>query len=646
MAKTVADIAIGVTADIGPLMRETARAEAAMTKFDRVVSGIGRGLSDFGGKATALGAKMSLATAAMGAAAGAAIALTRSAADAGEAVANNAKAAGMSTTAYQEYAYALSEAADMSGEEFADATVKLNKRLGEAMAGSVSARKSFEALGISQADIASGAVTGDQAMAALVATLEKTADPAVAAAIASEVLGRSGARMGGMLAGTTGAVDGLRESARSLGIIMSEDAVQASDKFNESWDATAKQLEAVKIALATALMPVIVDQLIPALQNQVIPAIVAVVNKLGEWITAFQELPEPVQTAIGIVAGLFAVGGPLLMAIGATASVIGALVAATGPIGLLIAAAGLLTAAWTIWGDDIKAIIGGTIDWATEKFNGFLALINTIVETLRSWKDTAAEFLNVTPMTPDYSNPDGGADESTGQGIFGGGGSMMVPGGAGNDQLGVAIADGMVNGMAARLAERSGEIAAIVDAIPQIARDQLGIQSPSTVFAEIGGNIGAGLAQGIASSAAAVAASIEGINGTAVNSTKGMVSETLGVLGQLFKGSKAIAAAQAVVNAWAGATEALKLPFPANVLAFGKVLATGLSAAAAIRGTNIGGGSGGSGGASGAVAAPPAQSFANITLNGDTFSRNSIEQLFAQLNDGLKQGRIINLVRA
>ena len=175
MAETVADVVIGVSADITPLMRETARAQAAMGRFDKAMQGIGKGLSNFGAGATALGGKMTMVTAAMGAVAAGAVALTRNAADAGEAVANGAKAAGLSTTAYQEYAYALSEAADMSGEEFADATVKLNKRLGEARAGSDSAIASFEKLGLSAADIASGAVTGDDALAALVTTLEGTA---------------------------------------------------------------------------------------------------------------------------------------------------------------------------------------------------------------------------------------------------------------------------------------------------------------------------------------------------------------------------------------------------------------------------------------------------------------------------------------
>ena len=637
MAETVADIAIGVTADIGPLMRETARAEAALGKFDRVVQGVGRGFSDFGGKATALGARMSIATAAIGAAAGAAIAITRSAADAGEAIANGAKAANMSTTAFQEYRYALSEAADMSGEEFADASVKLNKRLGEAMAGSRSAQAAFEKLGISQADLAAGTVTGDTAMAALVKTLETTTDPAIAAAIATEVLGKSGARMGGMLAGTAGTVDALRESARSLGIVMSKDAVEASDKFNEKWDATVKQFEAVKIAIATQLMPIIVNELLPLIQEKVIPVIVSIINKIGEWVTAFQELPAPVQSAIEIVAGLFAVGGPLLLAIGVTASVIGALVAAAGPIGLLIVAAGLLTAAWLKWGDEFKAIIGGAIDWVTGKFTAFMALIDGVIGKLKSWKDTAADFIGAGDPSTFTPNPNYKPDPMSNIG----GGVDRLGGGAGHDQLGIDMADGMVNGMTARLSERSSEIAAAINTIPQIARDQLGIQSPSTVFAEIGGNIGAGLAQGISASAAVVAASIQTVNSGAVTSTKGMVSETLGVLGQLFQGSKAIAAAQAVVNAWAGATEALKLPFPANLLAFGKVLATGLSAVSAIKGTSIG--SSGSGSASAPSIAAP-QSVANITLNGDTFSRDSLESLFSQINQGLKTGRTINLV--
>lgn len=658
MANTVADVVIGVSADISPLMRETARAEAAMGRFGRAMNGIGKGFSNIGAMATNLGGKLSVATAAMGVVAAGAIAITRSAADAGEAIANGAKAAGLSTTAYQEYGYALSEAADMSGEEFAAATVKLNKQLGAARDGSASAIASFERLGISAADIASGAVTGDDALAALVTTLENTNDPAIAAAIASEVLGKSGARMGGMLAGTVGQVDDLRESARGLGIIMSEDAVRASDDFNEAWDATAKQIDAVKIAIATALMPIIVDTLIPALQDTVIPAVVSVINTLGEWVTAFQELPGPVQQAIGVVAGLFAVGGPLLLAIGATASVIGALVAATGPIGLLIVAAGLLTTAWAIWGDDFKAIIGGAIDWVTAKFDAFMGLIDKIVTTLKEWKDTAKDFIGAGDTSTFTTNPNYTPDPYAIPDPFSGqGGGADVPelgGGAGNDMLGADIVDGLVNGMAARLAERQEEIGAIVDAIPQIARERLGIQSPSTVFAEIGENIGLGMAEGIAASRAAVDASIEEMN-------EGVLGNTASFFGSLAtitqaggdkanKAYRAFAAAEALINTYRGAAAVLgdkTVPFFAKFAAVASIVGAGMGLVNALKG-------GGSSSGGGSVRAPTTtsagaasggpMSVANITLVGDTFSKSSVEDLFKQINDGLKTGRTINLV--
>ena len=643
MASAVGDVVIGVTADIGPLLRETQRAEAAMNRFSGVMKGIGGGFSNLGARATDLGKRMSIATGAITAAGAAALALTRSAANMGEEIANGAKAAGMSTTAFQEYRYALSEAADMSDEDFANAAVRLNKVLGEAAQGSKTAAAALDAIGISAADIASGTITTDEAMARLVGTLEKTTDPALAAAIATDVLGKSGARMGGLLAGTAGDVDALRSTAQSLGLVMSEDAVNASDKFNEAWDRTAKQIEAVKMAIAEKLMPILTNDLLPLIQNTVIPAVIAVVNKIGEWATVFQALPGPVKEAISVIALALGTGGPLLVAIGMVSTAFGALVAATGPIGLFIAAAALAAAAWAKWGDDIKATIGGAIDWVTAKFDAFMGKINAIVETLRAWKDTAADFIGAgdrstfTP-NPDYQ-PDPNGPETWGAGMD------SMGGGAGSDMLGISMADGMVNGLQAQLEARKADIAAAVDAIPQIARDRLGIHSPSTVFAEIGSNVSQGMANGIASAGDLVRAAVTSMGDGAVTSTRGFVSETLGVLGDLFQGSKAIAAAQALVNAWAGASEALKLPFPANILSFGKVLATGMGAVRAIQGARVGGGGGG-GGASAAVAAPAApQSIANVTLNGDYFSRGSVESLFEQINQGLKQGRVINMVR-
>lgn len=103
--------------------------------------------------------------------------------------------------------------------------------------------------------------------------------------------------------------------------------------------------------------------------------------------------------------------------------------------------------------------------------------------------------------------------------------------------------------------------------------------------------------------------------------------------------AKSFGAAQAIVNAWTGASEALKLPFPGNLMAFGKVLATGWSAVNAIRGAGRGGASsGGSAGASSSASASSSQSRGpmQVTLTGlnasDMFSGSILTSLLGKLN--------------
>jgi hypothetical protein len=126
-------------------------------------------------------------------------------------------------------------------------------------------------------------------------------------------------------------------------------------------------------------------------------------------------------------------------------------------------------------------------------------------------------------------------------------------------------------------------------------------------------------------------------------------------MGQLFKGSKVIAIAQALINAWQGATEALKLPFPSNLAAFASVLATGLGAVQSIKSTNPGSSTGAgapaaaaaapaaaapAAAAAGAPAAQPGTVF-QVSLVGDSFSRAGLGSLIDMLNQATKQGHRI-----
>jgi hypothetical protein len=225
---------------------------------------------------------------------------------------------------------------------------------------------------------------------------------------------------------------------------------------------------------------------------------------------------------------------------------------------------------------------------------------------------------------PDYK-PDPNGPESWGAG------TGAMGGGAGNDMLGVEVANGLVNGFGAQLTARTPEVLAGVDMMTQAVRNQLGVQSPSTVFAEIGGFLSEGLAQGISASQGLVADAAAAAGGAAVSASKVTADGILDVMAGLFKGSKAISAAQALVNVWTGATEALKLPFPGNLLAFGKVVATGMAAVNNIKGAQVGGGGGSSGGSAAAAAPTPMQVSLNTVGDGEFIRRSDLGGLFMDL---------------
>lgn len=518
----------------------------------------GRRLQVIGDRITGLGKSLSVVSAGIVAAGAGMFALANSTADAGDRIAKTARAAGVSGQYFQEMAYAIGQVSDLSEGQFGDALGFLTKRIGDAATGSADAARALEALGFTQDQIASGAISTEDAFSRFVSKMDESVNPAVAAALSADLFGRSAASLGPQLSGAGDSVSQLREDAKSLGIVLSQDALDASESFNDQMDTLKKSVGGLKNTIGAALIPVLTNTLIPLVQEKVIPALASVAQKVFDLVTWFGNLPGPVQEAAAIMATTLGIGGPVIIAVGALATAIGGLVAATGPIGLLIAAATLLTAAWVTWGDDIKAAVRGAVDWVTDKLQKMVDFVAAI--------------------------PD-----------------KMI-------ETGKNIIQGLRDGIAQKWEEFREYLWSLVPEIPQIFKDALDIQSPSRVMAEIGGNIGAGLAQGIADSQGLVADAVRQISSAAVLTTDNMVSDILGSLGQMFDESKAFAIAQALINTWTGATEALKLPFPANLAAFAKVLATGMNAVRNIRSARPGGGggatSGGAGGNQASTQAP------------------------------------------
>lgn len=136
------------------------------------------------------------------------------------------------------------------------------------------------------------------------------------------------------------------------------------------------RIEEAATSLGVALMPA-VSQVVG-----VIASLVPYVQAAVQWFTA---LPGPVQSGVVVVLAIVAALGPLLLILGGVATGISALLpllpllgtafaVMTGPIGLVVAAIVGLTAAWTIWGDDIQRIVQQTFgvvkQWLVDAWEG------------------------------------------------------------------------------------------------------------------------------------------------------------------------------------------------------------------------------------------------------------------------------------
>lgn len=120
--------------------------------------------------------------------------------------------------------------------------------------------------------------------------------------------------------------------------------------------------------------------------------------------------------------------------------------------------------------------------------------------------------------------------------------------------------------------------------------------------------------------------------------------------GKLLKIGKAFSVAQGLINSYRAYTEVLAdpsligRPFLRTALA-ASTLASGLAQVANIKSVSESGGGAGAGGAAGGAgaASTPAQPSQNIVIDlvGETFGRNSVEALFDQINEGLRNGNRI-----
>lgn len=441
---------------------DSAAFQAGIKQVQTQTQKITERLNKIGDGAVAMGKKLSVVTGAMAAVGGAGIALAKKTADAGAEVARQAQVANASAEEFQRWA-AGSKTVGIEQDKLADILKDVNDRVGDfVQTGGGPMADFFENIGPKVGVTAEHFknLSGPEALQLYVSSLERAGVSQQDMTFYMEAMASDATALIPLLQNGGAAMSAYGDAAAKTGAIMSGNAIAASLEFQEKLRTLMMSLEGVRNRLGEQLLPIL-NRFMDTLITVGVPALQKLVGHIEDAIQWFGALPGPVQEAAAVIAGAFAAGGPILIGIGLVSKALGALIAATGPVGLFIAAASLLVAAWQIWGDDIKRIVGDAAAWIGQKADEIVAWFGAIPERLR--------------------------------------------------EVGQQLVDGLIAGITERWDVLKSKVTGMADNVTGWFKDKLDIHSPSRVFQAIGRFITDGLGIGIMEGVPGVKTAMDGV---------------------------------------------------------------------------------------------------------------------------------------
>lgn len=358
------------------LEKQLADVTSVTKKWEEQLKKASDGLKSTGAKMTDIGKGLSAkVTAPIVAAGGAILALGVKAGQAADDINTLAKQTGLTTEQIQKFQYA-SDRIDVSLEVLTGSMAKLTRNMESARLGSKAQVEAFAALGVQITDNEGKLRNNQEVFNEIIDALAKMENETQRDAYAMQIFGRSAQELNPLILGGADALKQLGEEAEAAGLILSQDALDAANEFNDEIDKLKAMMSATAIAIGAELAPIMREQFVPIMENTVIPALKSMSEKIANLVRWFADLNPGMQNTILLVTGLVAAIGPLLVVIGAMASGLGSVVgvisktilfvpklmaaftALTGPVGIVVAAIATLIAIgialWKNW-DEIRA---------------------------------------------------------------------------------------------------------------------------------------------------------------------------------------------------------------------------------------------------------------------------------------------------
>lgn len=387
------------------LEKQLADVTSVTKKWEEQLKKASDGLKSTGAKITDIGKGLSAkVTAPIVAAGGAILALGMKAGQAADDINTLAKQTGLTTEQIQKFQYA-SDRIDVSLEVLTGSMAKLTRNMESARRGSKTQAEAFAALGVQITNNEGKLRNNQEVFNEIIDVLAKMENETQRDAYAMQIFGRSAQELNPLILGGADALKQLGEEAEAAGLILSQDALDAANEFNDEIDKLKAMMSATAIAIGAELAPIMREQFVPIMENTVIPALKSMSEKIANLVRWFADLNPGMQNTILFVVGLVAAIGPLLVVIGAMASGLGSVVGVisktilfvpklmaaftmlTGPIGIVVAAIATLIAIgialYKNW-DEIKAKLAQIWDSIKETAS---KVWNAIKDFFKKWGD-------------------------------------------------------------------------------------------------------------------------------------------------------------------------------------------------------------------------------------------------------------------
>lgn len=193
---------------------------------------------------------------------------------AGDKIDKQSQVLGLSRKAYQEWDYILSQNG-ASIDSLGVSMKTLNNLVLDAAAGGKESKDTFEQLGLGIHEIEQ--LEPEKQFEAVVRAFQEMPAGAQKSALAVKIFGRNGMELLPLLNQSSTSIDELRAKAEEMGIIMSDDAVDASVAYNDAMDDLNRTFNGLKYSVGAKLLPAL---------TQGVQKIVGFAGKISK---AFQE---------------------------------------------------------------------------------------------------------------------------------------------------------------------------------------------------------------------------------------------------------------------------------------------------------------------------------------------------------------------